>query len=105
MTAKGIITAEVGTAAIGFAVFAIMYARVTWRRRPEGRHLMITSLTLAALLTFWFVHRAVPGGLPAWSWAIALLPLPIVAWWRVLLFWRAQHGERPVNDVRTDADA
>ncbi len=91
MTARGIITAEIGVAALGFVVFVVMYARVTWRRLAEGKHLMATSATLGWLLVFWFLHRAL-GPFPAWAWAVALLPLPAVAWWRVALFWRAQHG-------------
>lgn len=90
---RTLIAVEIAIAAAGFLTFIVSYAmRVHWRSTPAGRHVMFTTAVLALLLIMWLIAR-LTGGLPLWLWAVALGGLAIAAWWRVALFWRAQHPE------------
>src|SRR5687767_1364685 len=98
--ARHLITVEIGLAALGFSIFVFTYVRVNWRNTREGRHVMFTTVILAGLMIFWFLHRSPVGPFSEWVWAGALAALPVAAWWRVALLWRAQH-ESPTPEAQS----
>ncbi|MGH9247993.1 MAG: putative phage holin [Acidimicrobiales bacterium] len=74
--------------------FPLMYYWTGWRNSPMGRHIMVYTVVVAAILTE-TTARALFGSYPGRDWVVLvlILGLVVVLWWRVYLLltvWRRQ---------------
>jgi hypothetical protein len=94
-------------AAIPAVLSVFVHARTPWRRTVMGKHLMAYMSVLGIILALVAIDTMVRPD-PLWftvTQTVALVGLPIVVWWRLILQVQAQrHSLAPQHRKELDHD-